>query len=281
MNWLVKTFELILFSSIFIALCAVLMCYQTFILFDHPVDPSILAFVFFATICSYNFHWYLTPSIYGLSRKVEWSYKNKKLHLILLIIGLIGSIYYGLIFIKQWEWLLGTAIITFLYSAPKVPHPALRWLRNIALAKTIFLALVWTHVTTTLPVALSGLSIDEGERIFAINRFFLIYPICILFDYRDRKEDLKEGIRSMITDFNDRGIDIIFWGSLFVFAGTLVILWLFYFNLIETIILLLPAVILALIYGSSKTTNSDYRFYLVLDGLMALSALILLFVHFI
>ncbi|HEY0733103.1 MAG TPA: hypothetical protein VGD33_11830 [Chitinophagaceae bacterium] len=281
MSWFVKTFDFLLFSSIFIAICAVLMCYQTFILFDHHADAAILAFVFFATICSYNFHWYLTPSIYGLSRKIEWSFEHKKLHFLLFITGLIGSIYFGLVFIHHWKWLLGTALITFLYSAPKIPHPALRWLRNIALAKTIFLALVWTHVTVVLPIALSGLPIDEGERIFAINRFFLIYPICILFDYRDRKEDIKEGIRSMITDFSDRGIDILFWGSLFVFSGTQIILWLFYFNLPETIILLIPALILAFIYGSSKSNGSDYRFYLVLDGLMALSALILLLFHFI
>ena len=257
------------------------MCYQTFILFDHPADASILAFVFFATICSYNFHWYLTPSIYGLSRKIEWSFEHKKLHFLLFILGLIGSLYFGFVFIHHWEWLLGTALITFLYSAPKVPHPALRWLRNIALAKTIFLALAWTHVTAVLPIALSALPIEEGERIFALNRFFLIYPICILFDYRDRKEDIKEGIRSMITDFSDRGIDILFWGSLIVFTGTQIILWLFYFNLLETAILLIPALILAFIYGSSKSKGSDYRFYLVLDGLMALSALILLLVHFI
>ena len=256
------------------------MCYQTFILFDHPVDNKILAFVFLATICSYNFHWYLTPTIYGHSQKVAWSFRNKKLHLVLFIAGGIGSVICGFFFLAHWEWLLGTVFITFLYSAPKVPHPVFRWLRKIALAKTIFLALVWTHVTAILPIALADYPIEEGERIFAINRFFLIYPICILFDYRDRKEDIKEGIKSMITDFSEQGINIIFWGSLLVFTATHIILWLFYFSLSETILLFVPGIILALVYVSSKKTTSDYRFYFVLDGLMALSGLVLLLTQF-
>jgi hypothetical protein len=36
---------------------------------------------------------------------------------------------------------------------------------------------------------------QEKELLFCCSRFFLIYAICILFDYRDRDQDKQEGIR--------------------------------------------------------------------------------------
>jgi hypothetical protein len=119
--------------------------------------------------------------------------------------------------LHQWEWLLATAFITFLYSAPKIPFPPFNHLKKIAVGKTIFLSLVWTHTTAILPLVLSNVHWQDQHFLFVINRFFLIYPICILFDYRDREEDKREGIKSMITHFSEKGIKALFYSSLLIF----------------------------------------------------------------
>jgi 1,4-dihydroxy-2-naphthoate octaprenyltransferase len=147
------------------------------------------------------------------------------------------------------------------------------------LGKTIFLAFAWMHVTTLLPMVMNLHTLDIHHVWFAVNRFFYIYAICILFDYRDVEEDRKAGIKSLITFLHDKGVDILFWGSIVVVLITQFLL-LDYFTTAEAIVLLVPAVILSLLYYPSKRSFSDYLYYFVLDGLMMLSAPLLLLIKF-
>lgn len=275
-----KAFDYFLFSSLYIALCCAVMIYQTYLLFGLPVNLPFLLFAFSGTLCSYNFHWYLTPSLYGLTGKAGWSVRHKRLHGALFVLAAISAAYYGLQLLHEWEWLLATAFITFLYSAPKIPYQSFRWLKNIAIGKTIFLAYSWTHVTAFLPIELAHPHWENAHYLFVINRFFLIYPICILFDLRDREEDKKEGIRSMITEFDYRGVGIIFWGSLLVFLATTIALYFAGMSLLAVLALFVPGVLLAALYRYSQNNVSDYHYYFVLDGLMMLSGLLLLFIEF-
>ena len=134
---------------------------------------------------------------------------------------MIGSaIASGIFFFKLWQyvhWIVPGAMLTFLYSAPKLPVKASSILKRIAIGKTIYLSFVWTYVTTVLPLLIDGNDWEIADLLFVLTRFFLIYAICIIFDFRDREEDRREGIRSMITYFNERRIDFIFHLSLLIF----------------------------------------------------------------
>ena len=76
---------------------------------------------------------------------------------------------------------------------------------KVAVGKTVFLAFVWMWVTAMLPFILGHGEWTTGVILFFISRFFFIYAICIMFDYRDRESDRAEGIRSMITYFSEAG----------------------------------------------------------------------------
>jgi 4-hydroxybenzoate polyprenyltransferase len=273
-----KLFRFLVYSNLFIALCAVLMVYQTSELLLHsPPAIYFTFFVFFATICSYSFHWYLTPfETETPSPRVKWLERNRNVHTILFFTGLAGAGFCFLYLLPFWPWLLLSAFITFLYSAPKIPHRWFRLLRKVALGKTIFLALVWVHVTTILPLLISNQPWQPVFTLFVISRFFLVYAICILFDYRDRDYDRRVGIRSLITWLSERNITILFAASLVVF-GVLTI-WMVAFNQTgKTIfILLIPGAITAGLYNYARKNFSDRLYYFVLDGLMALSALLTL-----
>lgn len=248
------------------------MSYQTVRLFGTPLSFAVVGFIFCGTVCSYNFHWYLTPPhVGGPTEKVIWNIRNKQIHLALFFLGLVGSAIFSLLLIKYWFWLLLTAFVTFLYSAPKVPHPLFAFLKNIAVGKTIFLAFAWTHVTAILPLVLDHVQLSDAEITFVVNRFFFIYAICICFDYRDREGDREQQIRSMITELTERGIDVLFWGSMLVFVATLLLLSR-HFSILVPLILGAPGLLLSLLYDPSKRSSSDYLYYFVLDGLMMLSA---------
>lgn len=256
------------------------MVYQTYYLFNvTPVD-GFVPFIFFGSLASYNFHWYLTPSIYGGSYKTLWSIKNKQVHLIIFSISLLVAAWFITYLIHEWEWLLATAFITFLYSAPKIPFGPFKHLKNIAVGKTIFLTAVWTHSSVVLPLVLSHTHWTAAHYLFLVNRFFLIYAICILFDYRDRIEDKKEGIKSLITHLSEKGINVLFWSSLMIFLITLVFLYKEAFSFIDSIALLIPGIIVALLYDYSKHRPNDYLYYFILDGLMMFSAVLLFIFHF-
>lgn len=278
MIYLRKIADLFLFSSLFIAVCAVVMTYQTnqLLALDYNYRHY-AAFVFFSTICSYNFHWYLTPDSFTERTRALWTRQHKLLHLLLFIAGVIGAAWYFLSLLHVWFWLAVPVVLTFLYSAPKLPYRPFSWLKKVAVGKTIFLAMVWMYVTTLAPILISREPWQPQFILFACSRFFLIYAICILFDYRDREEDRKDGIRSMITYFSERGINILFYGSLLAFFITTVALYFYASPLPIILVLLVPGLIVWALYNTAKRNFSDYLYYFVLDGMMMFSALFTLF----
>jgi len=266
-----KAFDLFIFTSLFIACCALLMGYQTAVLFDLGFPLPLAVFVFSGTVCSYNFHWFLMPSVQVATTKLSWNQRNRKLHLVLALCGLVAAIISAWQLRQHWLALLFVALPTFLYSAPMIPHPLFTWLRKIAIGKTIYLAAVWTLVTAWLPIVTQNAGDETSCWLFCINRFFFIYAICILFDYRDVEWDRRAGIRSLITYLDDRSIHLLFWCSMSI-STVMLLLLAAYLELVMLALLALPLLILALLYRRARTDFSDYLYYFILDGLMMLSA---------
>jgi 4-hydroxybenzoate polyprenyltransferase len=163
-------------------------------------------------------------------------------------------------------------MLTFLYSAPKLPYAPFAWLKKVAIGKTLFLSFVWTYVTTVSPIIISGQDWQPAFTLFILSRFFLIYPICILFDYRDREDDKRDGIRSLITIFPEKGINALFYGSLIAFLLVNAGLYFTGYPLLTIVFLCVPGFILLTLYNTAKRNFSDYLYYFVLDGLMMFSA---------
>lgn len=270
-------FDLFIFTSTWIAGCAMLMVWQTNLLMHLEYDvPAYLVFVFCSTLCSYNFHWYLSSDSTSENARVRWTLHHKTLHLVLCAIGGIGAAWFFIHFIDHWFWLCGAVLLTFLYSAPKIRYKPFSWLKKIAVGKTIFLAFVWMYVTTFLPIAIDDTQWNGASLLFCLHRFFLIYAICIPFDYRDRDYDKKEGIRSLITHLSERGVNIIFAFSLVLFAATGIALHWCGYSWLTVALLLAPGCIVWALFPVAKRNFSDYLYYFVLDGLMMFSSLLML-----
>jgi 4-hydroxybenzoate polyprenyltransferase len=208
-----------------------------------------------------------------------WTQEHKYFHIAFFIIGLAGSAWYFFYFIDAWLWMLAPIMLTFLYSAPKLPYKIFSLLKKVAIGKTLFLAFVWTYVTAVLPAILNTEPFQLKDLIFCASRFFLIYAICILFDYRDRENDRREGIRSMITYFSESGINALFWSSIIAFFASTISLYFFEFSMLIVACLILPGIIVALLFNQAKRNFSDYLYYFVLDGLMMFSSALTLLQH--
>lgn len=256
------------------------MVWQASLLFEITFPFALYLFVFSGSVCSYNFHWFLTPpQVQPLSAKMRWNVTNKHLHLLLAVIGLTGAALAAFLLIEHWVWLGVTAALTFMYSAPMIPLPVFIRLRQIAIGKTIYLAFAWTHITALLPLLIATESLHPVHIWYVVNRFFLLYAICVVFDRRDREGDRQAGIKSLITWLDNKGIDVLFWLllSFSVAAGLVLLSWL---STAEVAALLVPSFAMGLLYRRSKKSHSDYLYYFLLDGLMAFSAPLLILLRF-
>jgi 1,4-dihydroxy-2-naphthoate octaprenyltransferase len=279
-NFFRSTLDSFIFSSVYIAIGATLMAMQTDQLFHLPrTEKYYLYFIFFSTMCSYNLHWYLTPEYSTESVRVQWTHQNKDLHLLFFAAGLMGSFFFFLTLLPFIEWLALGAVLTFLYTAPKIERKPFVHLKKIAIGKTIYLAFVWMYATTILPFIISGEKWTTGFTLFAVARFFFIYAICIIFDYRDREEDKQHKIRSLITYLNEKGINRLFAFSLLVYVASTIATTQYGVSWLHITMLLIPGIITALIYPYAKKNFSDYLYYLFLDGLMFLPSILTLLIR--
>lgn len=258
------------------AVCAVVMVYQTCFLFSMtPANSYYLAFVFFSTVCSYNFHWMLTPVSFHQAYRSKWSASKWHIHFYFFIAGLLASFILFFYIAKDWPLILIAVVLTFLYSAPKISFAPFQWLKKFSFGKTILLASVWTYVTTILPFLLQNKFIKTNSLLYVSSQFFFLLSICIIFDYRDRQQDKKEGIRSMITYLTEKGINIFFSISILFSAISLFLLYKSGMELKYILTLVAPLVIIAILFNQAKRNFSDYLYYFVLDGLIMFPGILL------
>lgn len=274
----IQFFNYLIFGNIFIAVCAALMSYYTFEVFDEPVSLTLLGFIFFASISSYSFHSYLPTTEKEYSEKVKWGLNRRKYFLFLLIIGSVGAAVF-LFFLKQdLKLILALLLFTVLYSSPKIKFEKFTFFKRFGTAKTIYLAAIWTLVTVSLPLSAMDINTGNSGILFFANRFFLIYAICILFDLKDKEYDMQRGIKSIITILDEKKIELLFFICLVLFFISSLVFYIFRDSGLIVLTLIAPGSLLLFLFQRSKETKSDYWFSFVLDGVMMLSPVLYLLV---
>lgn len=273
---LIAITDYLIFGNIFIAVCSVLMVYYTFAVFNSPVSYTLLGFVFFASISSYSFHSYLPTTEKEYSEKVKWVLTHRTYLLTSLLIGALGSAIF-LFYLKQDIKLILTLVLfTVLYSSPKIKFEKFTFFKQFGTAKTLYLAAIWTLVTVSLPLS-AIVSYDTAAGVlFFINRFFLIYAICILFDLKDKEYDIQRGIKSIVTILDERKIQVLFIICIILFFISSLAFYIFMKSIAVIATLIIPGILLLFLLKKSKETKSDYWFSFVLDGVMMLSSILYL-----
>lgn len=271
-----KLIRILIFGNIYISVCAVVMCIYTYNIFEIPPSKLFLTFVFFASMTSYSFHWYLTPDTHSHSERYIWVNEHKPLLLIFLIVCSTVTLIL-LYFLKDHLiLLLGIAVFTFFYSASKIPFKPFPLLKKIIIGKTIYLALAWTIVSAVLPILISSKVWDRQNTWFSINRFLLIYPVCILFDFRDKEEDKNQNIKNIVGLLSMKALRLFFYFCMLLFFISLFFLYENGFAIPQLIINAIPGILLLFSYEFSIRTKSDYWYYFYLDGIMMLSGILFL-----
>ena len=270
-----KLTEFILFSSIFIAICAVAFCIETNLLLSLPLNIiSFYCFVFGATLAKYNLHYLVKTTAIKNSQRLAWSLKNKSLHKILLGIGIALILFSFLSFRLHHFIILGIlGVVAFLYSFPVIPIGNKKRIKDYGFVKIFTLSLLWTIVTVWFPVV--NFSFDTNIFVFVfLRRFVFMFVLCLLFDIRDIEVDKTENINTIAVILGKKKSYYLAYISLFIFIILSVLQFYYIEDKVTLIAMLLSGVITFFTIELTKKTNSDFVYLAGIDGMMLLQALL-------
>jgi hypothetical protein len=261
-------FEYFVFTNLWVCLISCGLTQQTFFILGASGSVDFYGLLFFATLTSYNFHWSLSDPTLASSTRTLWSVHHKTLLQFLTLLGALGTIFYLPKNLNLAIYVLPAAILTFVYTAPKLPFYPFLYLRNLAIAKTFYLTAVWTYVTTILPLLATGETFSMLHKWFIINRFLLLYAICLLFDFRDKQEDI--GIKNFITYASNQTLYVFLAFISVAFALTLYFFYVCDGNFKRLSLIATPFFLLICTLRQTLRTKSPYWYDGFLDGILLL-----------
>ena len=234
-----------------------------------PVNWYLISLVFFATLCSYNFHYVLAGGV--SKQKISLAILTRR-HTALFFIFISAA---AVLFLFEKAEvkpvdLSIACLLTLLYSMPLLPVKQLAFTRKAGFLKTLLLAFTWMFVTAYLPVAQHHLQFSAIGILGMAKRFLFMLMLCILFDNRDVAIDKVYGLHSLATDLSPRTMQ---WLIYTVF----VLLFVLNFFLgkagvtsRQVAALQLSALATLVIYFFSKRKQGYFFYYFIVDGMMVL-----------
>lgn len=269
MKWL----HFILSHSFFVSFCAVALAFQTGRLLHVDIPAYLYGFIFFATLCSYNFYWILSRFSFSGTVSIAAFLEKEATGISLFLISLAGMVYFLLISPVQLNQVAMAVLLTVAYSVPLLPFKLLHFTRKAGVLKTVLLAFTWTYVTAFLPMQ-TGWGLLSGADIFILTRRFLfMLMLCIIFDNRDKAVDKIRGLHSLATVLKPNQLLLLITVIFIILFGTNFLSVQYGVSLKQSIALQTSTIALLVVYFLSTRKQGYLFYYFVVDGLMLFSAL--------
>ena len=284
-----SAFDFLLFSNIFMALCAVAQALVTFHLVDVKPIPSVTGLLFTSTLGIYNFSILLSKPKHPEKspyRRVRWFFARYRLMVTFTIVSLLSLVpLFFLLSIESKILLVFLSILSFGYSLPLFAVGDHKFgLRNIPGLKPFLITLVWTMSCVLLPVLeaqdmhLSDISTRDITILIA-KRFLLIGALTIPFDIRDLFQDKHFGLKTIAVAWGEKNA-YLFCQVLLV--GYVALLFLFRGNGFNAdfFALSITAVLMGWLIFRSKWKKNEYYYFFYLDGVLILQYVVLVVVGY-
>jgi len=278
-------FDFLLFSNIFMALCAVAQGLVTFYLIGSKPVYTVVALLFTATLGIYNFCILVSkpanpeksPLVY-----IRCFYANYRLMVTITIVCILSLVpLFFLISTESRILLVFLAIISFCYGIPLFSFGDQKFgLRNIPGLKPFLITLVWTMSTVLLPILeaqdlhRTTISLHDITLLMA-KRFLFIGALTIPFDIRDLFEDRKLGLKTIPVLIGEKGAYLF---CQVMLAGYIILLFLFRNNgfSLDFWALTLTAFLAGWLIFKSKWQKNEYYYFFYMDGVLILQYVLLL-----
>lgn len=282
-NLIRKFINLVLYSNLWIALCAVALVLQTELIFLGRLQWSnYAAFVFVSTLFVYALH-----RVVGLEKVAAFQQKgrfliisNFKSHIaVYAAVAGLGVLYFFL----QIAWwaqvaLVIPGILSLGYVLPIFGSK--RRLRDFDFIKIFLIAIVWSWVTVLIPAIYCGQGFSLNVLLMTAERATFIFALTLPFDIRDLKIDQHMGVQTIPAVMGKKNAKLLATSSL---ALMLILVQLnlnngFYSNLSLLPFLFSASVAASFIYLTDDQRH-DYFYTAGVDGMMILQALLVYFFY--
>ena len=282
---LLPAFDFLLFSNIFMALCAVAQGLLTFyITGSKPVYP-IIGLLFTSTLGIYNFSILITKPQHperSAHRRVRWFFAHYRLMVTLTIVSILSLIpLFFLISTASRLLLIFLGVLSFGYGLPLFTVGDQKFgLRNIPGLKLFMITLVWTMSCALLPVIeaqamhLASISMRD-TTILVAKRFLFIGALAVPFDIRDLFEDRQSGLKTIAVSWGEKNAYLF---CQLLLGGYIVLLFLFRRNGFNNdfFALTLTAILSGWLIFKSKWEKNEYYYFFYVDGVLILQYLMVL-----
>jgi 4-hydroxybenzoate polyprenyltransferase len=269
MKWL----HFVLSHSIFIAVCAVALAFQTGLLLKFNIDLFVYGFIFFATVCSYNFYWVISKAYFAGDKAFGILLKKEKTGLVILILSAIGVFFCLFQYPLPVAFIITSFLLTCLYILPLLPFRPFYFTRKAGVLKTFLLAFTWTYVTVFIPLQKTYLLLSGAELFVFTRSFLFMLMLCIIFDNRDKAVDKLRGLHSLATVLKPAHLRIVIY-LIFVVLFTTNFLYRYYeITYRQSVALHISTLALLAVYFYSRKKRGYLFYYFFVDGMMLFSAL--------
>lgn len=284
---LLPILDFLLFSNLFIAICAVAQGLVTYHLLNAKPDKYILAILFFGTLSVYNFSMLLSKPKKPENSpyvRVRWIFSHHRLIISITLISVLCLIPLGLLYLSIEAKLLMifTSALALGYNVPFLTLNNQKiGLRNIPGIKLFLIALVWSVSCVLLPIVELEhnyqINISTAETLLLVaKRFLFVAAITIPFDIRDLFQDKLYALKTIPVILGEKKAYIF---CQFLLGGYLALLLLFDTNLnLDNIALTLTLFLTGWLILKSSIKKNEYYYFFYLDGTMLLQYLILVLV---
>jgi 4-hydroxybenzoate polyprenyltransferase len=283
-------FDFLLFSNVFMALCAVAQALVTFHLIGSKPLYTILALLFTSTIGVYNFCYLLAkPKVPEKSphQRVRWFFSHHRLMVTFTIVSILSLVpLFFLISTESRLLLIFLGIISVTYGLPIFTLGEQKFgLRNIPGLKQFLITLVWTMSIVLLPILeaqdmhLINISLRDITILIA-KRFLLIAALTVPFDIRDLFEDRESGLKTIPVVIGEKRAYLY---CQVLLAGYIILLFLYKNNGFNADFwaLSITAILAGWLIFESKWKRNEYYYFFYLDGVLILQYVILFLFQYI
>jgi 4-hydroxybenzoate polyprenyltransferase len=278
-----SVFDFLLFSNIFMSLCAVAQAMVTFQLIGAKPVFTVLALLFVSTLGIYNFCILISKPAQPQSspyKRVRWFFAHYRLMVTFTIVSLLSLIpLFFLITTESKILLTFLGCLSFCYGLPLFTIGDHKFgLRNIPGLKPFLITLVWTLSCVLFPLLeimhnhTSYISLRD-VTILTAKRFLLIGALTIPFDIRDLFDDRKQGLKTIPVAWGEKNAYLL---CQVLLAGYVVLLFLFRQDGFNTDFWALTVTVILtgwLIFKSALKKN-EYYYFFFMDGVLILQYIV-------
>ena len=200
-----RTADFLIYSNLFIALCALGYTLSAYVIFDMPLRlDGLAALSFGGTLALYlALRLHSARQLRGkeFTERLVWVDRNRSLSWVLFGTGVALAIK-GLIDtpLEVWIALAPAALFALLYGLPFLPLPPRYRLRHRNYLKIFLIAGVWAWMASVLPYVLyrqptwspgpTHVMIPQAHAVWLfVSRFLFVVGITLPFDIRDIETD--------------------------------------------------------------------------------------------